>query len=212
MRAVCLRGKHKLADNWESDIHVVVSQAGDLPVYTIRPENKDGPLQTVHRDLLLPCGFLPPIQGKPLSPEPARKSRTKQSKEPEDVSGYSDAEDDIPWFQEQPAREVIRFTTVFEILKTRRDSDLTFQRTSQTHSTKDTHLPVENPESDIHLPVGDTDSDTNLPIDRYLLMTKMPRTPHQMLLQWARETLPLMVERVKRTYMMIPQTVERRTL
>ena len=59
VRNVRLRGKHKLADKWESDIYVVVKRAGELPVYTVKPEHRDGPLRTVHRDLLLPCGFLP---------------------------------------------------------------------------------------------------------------------------------------------------------
>ncbi len=36
----------------------MIKKAGDLPVYTVQPESKDGPLRTLHRDLLLPCGFL----------------------------------------------------------------------------------------------------------------------------------------------------------
>ncbi len=31
----------------------------EIPVYVIRPENGDGPERILHRDLLLPCGFLP---------------------------------------------------------------------------------------------------------------------------------------------------------
>uniref|UniRef100_A0A3B1KCG7 Gypsy retrotransposon integrase-like protein 1 n=1 Tax=Astyanax mexicanus TaxID=7994 RepID=A0A3B1KCG7_ASTMX len=58
VRNVKLRGKHKLADKWESTVHVVVQRAGELPVYTVRPENKEGPLRTLHRDLLRPCNFL----------------------------------------------------------------------------------------------------------------------------------------------------------
>lgn len=57
VEAVCaarLRGKHKLADKWESDVYMAVKQAGGLPVYSIKPENKDAPRGTVHRDLLLP--------------------------------------------------------------------------------------------------------------------------------------------------------------
>ena len=33
---------------------VLVRNAGDLPVYTVCPETKSGPLRTLHRDLLLP--------------------------------------------------------------------------------------------------------------------------------------------------------------
>lgn len=58
VRNVRLRGKHKLSDKWEEEVYVVVHRAGDLPVYKVKPENSDGPLRTLHRDLLLPCGFL----------------------------------------------------------------------------------------------------------------------------------------------------------
>lgn len=64
VRNVRLRGKHKLADKWESIVHVV-NRKGDLPVYTVKPEDKDGPLRTLHRDLLLPCGFLPVCEEEP---------------------------------------------------------------------------------------------------------------------------------------------------
>lgn len=60
VRNVRLRGKHKLADKWEQDVHVVVRKVHDLPVYTVQTERKGGPLRTLHRDLLLPCGFLRP--------------------------------------------------------------------------------------------------------------------------------------------------------
>lgn len=59
VRNVRIRGKHKLSDKWEQDIFEVVKKSGDLPVYVVKPENKDGPIRTLHRDLLLPCGFLP---------------------------------------------------------------------------------------------------------------------------------------------------------
>lgn len=60
VRNVRLRGKHKLEDKWEKDIYVVISRAGDLPVYTVQPENNPSARsRTLHRDLLLPCGFLP---------------------------------------------------------------------------------------------------------------------------------------------------------
>ncbi len=58
VRNVRLRGKHKLADKWDSEVDVVVNRAGDLPVYTVKPEGKERPLRTLHRDLLLLCGFL----------------------------------------------------------------------------------------------------------------------------------------------------------
>ncbi|TWW61906.1 hypothetical protein D4764_04G0005530 [Takifugu flavidus] len=70
---VKLRGKHKLANKWEYDVYVVLKKAGDMPAYTVKPECKSGPVRTLHRDLLLPCGFLPaaitsePIKQRPFS-------------------------------------------------------------------------------------------------------------------------------------------------
>ncbi len=58
VKNVRLRGKHKLADKWESLVHVVVRRASDLPVYTVKPEEKDGPFRMLHRYLLLPWELL----------------------------------------------------------------------------------------------------------------------------------------------------------
>lgn len=57
VRNIRVRGKHKITDKWESTVHVVVKRAGTLPVYTVKPENGNGSLRTLHRDLLLPCGY-----------------------------------------------------------------------------------------------------------------------------------------------------------
>lgn len=61
---VNIRGKHKLADRWEREIYVVEKRMGDGPVYVVKPEKGGGPLRTLHRDLLLPCGFLPVTDGR----------------------------------------------------------------------------------------------------------------------------------------------------
>ncbi len=59
VRNVNIRGKHKLANRWEQAIHTVVKRIRDSPVYVVKPETGEGPHRTLHRDLLLPCGFLP---------------------------------------------------------------------------------------------------------------------------------------------------------
>ena len=59
VRNVNIRGKHKLADRWERGTYTVEKRMGDGPVYVVKPEKGGGPLRTLHRDLLLPCGFLP---------------------------------------------------------------------------------------------------------------------------------------------------------
>lgn len=100
MRNVRIRGKHKLADKWESDVHTVVKRVGDLPVYTVKPEGKDGPFHTLHRDLLLPCGFLPVAESKQSPKQTINKPRTRRQsrmevKDDSEVAGCnSESEDD----------------------------------------------------------------------------------------------------------------------
>ncbi|KAK7915695.1 hypothetical protein WMY93_011456 [Mugilogobius chulae] len=95
VRNVRLRGKHKLSDKWEEQVYVVVHRAGELPVYKIKPENSDGPTRTLHRDLLLPCGFLLDSEENSPSPEnsPVRRPRTRQQKNNPDSPVDSSAED-----------------------------------------------------------------------------------------------------------------------
>ena len=80
VKNVRLRGKHKLADKWESDVYVVLKQCGDVPVYIVRPETREGPQRTLHRDLLLACGFLPmtSAESETDTTKTARRPRTRQ--------------------------------------------------------------------------------------------------------------------------------------
>lgn len=48
VRNVRLKGKHKLADKGEQDVHMVVRKVCDLPLYTVQPERRSGPLWTLH--------------------------------------------------------------------------------------------------------------------------------------------------------------------
>lgn len=78
VHAVCLRGKYKLAE-WESDVYVAVKQDRDLPIYTIKPENKEASWRTVHQVLLLPCGFITPTGEKPVTTKFKHKPITRLS-------------------------------------------------------------------------------------------------------------------------------------
>jgi hypothetical protein len=58
VKVVSFDGKHKLADRWEQDPYIVVSQPNtDIPVYNLSKENNEGRTRTLHRNLLLPIGY-----------------------------------------------------------------------------------------------------------------------------------------------------------
>ena len=48
----------KLTDKWEDVVHVVISRRGEMPVYTLRQEDGQGPVRTLHRNFLLPIGYV----------------------------------------------------------------------------------------------------------------------------------------------------------
>jgi hypothetical protein len=59
VKVVSFDGKLKLADRWEQDPYIVVSQPNtDIPVYNLRKENNEGRARTLHRNLLLPIGYI----------------------------------------------------------------------------------------------------------------------------------------------------------
>jgi hypothetical protein len=60
VKIVAFDGKHKIADKWEDEPYRIVSQPNrDIPVYMVERENREGQKRTLHRNLLLPIGFLP---------------------------------------------------------------------------------------------------------------------------------------------------------
>lgn len=86
-------GKHKLADRWEFTIYVVQKKAGEMPVYTVCPDGQDWPLRTLHRDLLLPCGFLSEESEETVRPKQVAKPKTKHVQVPSDENP-PDSDDD----------------------------------------------------------------------------------------------------------------------
>ncbi len=78
VRNVRLRGKQKLSDKWKPNVYIVLKKAQNFPVYTVCPEGKDCPVCTLHRYLLLPCGFLPIVELKETTlPSVRPKCQTK---------------------------------------------------------------------------------------------------------------------------------------
>lgn len=83
VRNVNIRKKHKIADRWEPTVYVVMKQPNtDIPVYVVTPEDGEGRERVLHRDLLLPCGFLPvrPDVEEEEAPTNVEKHNTLQRK------------------------------------------------------------------------------------------------------------------------------------
>ena len=53
-------------------MHEVVAISGDSPVYSIKAEDGTGKIRVLHRNLLLPCNYLP--LEKPPQPVTSKKS------------------------------------------------------------------------------------------------------------------------------------------
>lgn len=83
-----------MADRWEHKIHVITKQIGESPVYVVKPEIGVGPYRTLHRDLLLPCGFLPVQEtNEPVSRAKATRKLRSRNQNPKDQSEYLDGPD-----------------------------------------------------------------------------------------------------------------------
>lgn len=122
VRNVRIRGKHKLAHKWESIVHVVVGQKDNLPVYTVKPERQHGSTRTLHRNLLLPCGFLPTVpENPPAVQEKPRRPSTRQHPitdpdEPE-FEYNSEEEDNYPlYYLPSPPRGILRSLETYEVV------------------------------------------------------------------------------------------------
>lgn len=74
VKNVGIRGKHKIADKWSQTVYKVVKHIGDSPVYVVARLTSEGPERTLHRDLLLPCGFLAPSESAEVK-EVSQKNR-----------------------------------------------------------------------------------------------------------------------------------------
>ena len=100
LRNVSLRGKQKLADKWQEQVFLVVDQPNfSIPVFKIRPEKGDGNVKVVHRNLLLPIGYIPERKHLP-DDVPERKHLPDDIPErkhlPDDVPKRKHLPDDVP--------------------------------------------------------------------------------------------------------------------
>ena len=59
-------GPGKLRSHWKQEVHLIVEQKGDLPVFEVTPEGRKGKSRILHGNLLLSCDFLQSDLSKPV--------------------------------------------------------------------------------------------------------------------------------------------------
>lgn len=96
-------GPGKLRAFWEDEIHVVVARKNpESPVYDIKPESGRGKIRTLHRNLLLPCDYLPSEPGVPINnlvktkerEASERRAKSKPRSQPPANSAPNDTDSD----------------------------------------------------------------------------------------------------------------------
>ena len=87
-------GPGKLRSHWEQEVHLIVEQKGDLPVFEVTPEGRKGKSRVLHRNLLLPCDFLQSYLSKPV-PQHTQERRSVHANQGRDVHQHgSDSGDE----------------------------------------------------------------------------------------------------------------------
>lgn len=79
VRALGIPGKHKLKEKWDLQPYVVLGKLPNLPVYRLKPESGKGIVKTLHRDHLLPIGFLVRMPTHREETNPSQRPSTRAS-------------------------------------------------------------------------------------------------------------------------------------
>ena len=103
VKKVGIKGKHKLADIWESTPYVVISQPmPDIPLYMVKKENSTNKPKPLHRNMLLPFNALPSILEEEPS-KPKKPVHVVQEETYNESSTDSSGDEDEEQTEEQPA-------------------------------------------------------------------------------------------------------------
>jgi hypothetical protein len=79
VKQLAFEGRHKLADKWEEDVYCVLDQPNqEIPVFQVQKENQEGRIRTLHRNHLLPVGYLRPNPETRSIPVPKKRKRLER--------------------------------------------------------------------------------------------------------------------------------------
>ena len=146
IRALGLKGKVKIADDWEEMTYIVTEiPMQDIPEYKVRQEDGKGRVKTLHRNQMLPFTYLPsePLlvtpsqsnrgQGQvpPVQPSPPISESESDSSETDDSEESADetrsAEPNREFSSHQPAKK----------MRTQQPSRMTDNRPQRTRKPPD---------------------------------------------------------------------------
>ncbi|VDI63641.1 Hypothetical predicted protein [Mytilus galloprovincialis] len=123
-----------------------ICQNNDIPVYVVQRENGEGKKKTLHRNLLLPIGFLPSDKEKRKDPAPVARQKVRQPtrKQPTQSEGI----EQIDEAESDEESEQDYYVIVSEMSpQSNSDNDATSVEVDQTtgtlNATGDGHVSVE---------------------------------------------------------------------
>lgn len=184
VKNVGIRGKHKIADKWSQTVYKVVKHIDDSPVYVVAPLTSEGPERTLHRDLLLPCGFLAPSESAEVDEvsqsnqkeKPARTSwrnPVSEVEEAEHLPSDSDEEMEVHYSSGSQGEVTYpSFTVVHDIPRTKikppLNLDVNLGGSNLNPTAREFHpqqVEEEEHSSTSQVPSVEADVDVNLPAD-----------------------------------------------
>lgn len=113
VKIVAHEGTHKLADTWEDSPYIVLDQTNDsIPVYTVIREDGQGRPKKIHRNLLLPIGFLRD-NTTPLQPRPTPRPRTRLQPATKHQTPSDESTDEDESSEESDAGYMLEEETVY---------------------------------------------------------------------------------------------------
>ncbi|XP_053301840.1 uncharacterized protein LOC128460622 [Pleuronectes platessa] len=151
-----LKGKHKLQDRWKSTPYVVLEKLPNLPVYKVKPEHGTGVVKTLHRDHLLPIGYMVRMFNPSDDTNSVRRpvtraqlTRKRQSTKSTDKVEESDTESSSSEFETVPN------PPDFDVVEVRRQMDIVnhlveneeSQSFEESESSEEDENPVVEPEN-----------------------------------------------------------------
>ena len=145
-------GPSKLRSYWEKDIFVVVERKGsNSPVYEVKPEKNEGRHRVLHRNMLLPCAYLPIEKPDVNQSKPSRKNISTPSRNDDlhqqqkltTQPSYNDQDDD-------EADELYFISEVLPHLQHQQRSQPQTVRSAETAPERDTEEEGSYHEAEVH--------------------------------------------------------------